>query len=307
MELLISTLTLVLPVIVLLGIGMMCRVKGFLSPEAIKGMKNLASMILLPTVVFNALVRMELSVTLIALIAIAFLICLICLGAGFLTKPLLGDRGVYHPFLMSGFDVGSFGYALLPLLFGQNSVGYLASLDAGCCIFFFTIYISLIENKKAVGVKNVLRNMFSAPTFVACLLALVLCATGLGRIIFDSPIGEVLTAVINMIVAPTTAVILIIVGYQFEINRELLKPVLKTSALRLVAAPVAGLVGILILRALGIQEKLAIYAILFLSFLPAPYALTIYAKKESEQPFLSMQLSMYIIVTLIAFVALSFI
>ena len=45
--------------------------------------------------------------------------------------------------------------------------------------------------------------------------------------------GEIVTSLLSFITAPTSALILIVMGYQLHVSKKLLRPVLTTMGLRL--------------------------------------------------------------------------
>lgn len=306
MELFFAITELVLPVLVMILIGVFCRVKNLFGEEVLDGIKKLITNFLLPAVIFGALARMEFSGTVLILAALCLVMDVLALGVGFLTKPLLKEYGTYHPFLMAGYEVGLLGFALFPLLVGAENIGFLASLDAGGCIFFFCIYLPILQRENGVSgsAKETIKNIFTAPSLIACIIGLLCSATGLGNMLFTSAVGPTIDATLSLVTSPTTALILVIVGYNLKLQKDILLPVLKTSLLRLVTMAGICVLAILFLQLIGITDALVIYSLIFMSALSAPYIVSVYAKGEKQISYISTQVSLYSIVIFIVFVVM---
>ncbi len=296
--------TLILPVLTLTGVGVFCREKGILRPSAIADIKNLISHILLPAVLFYSLFSIEFSLKVVLLAALCFAMGGLSLGFGFLTRRA-AKVPEYYPFLLSGFEVGMLGYALFSLLFGQDSLGYLASMDAGGCLYFFCLYLPLLQGHKEKSARATLKSIFSEPTIIGCLAGLFLSITGLGALLRASAIWPALDAVFSLLTQAVTPLTLIIVGYGLTFRKETLGAVVKTSLIRVaVMAVICGL-SILLLKALGLLDTLLLYSVLFICSLSSPYGLSIYATDQTQSDYVNTQLSLYTIVTFTVFILLS--
>ncbi len=306
MQMLVSSLKLVLPIFALLFIGWLCRKKSLITPEGIAGLKNLVSACILPFVLFSALSALEFTPTVLILAVISFVFCLTTLGFGFATKKLAGMEG--HPFLLSGYEIGMLGMALLPLLFGPASAAYLASLDLGACLFFFLVFVPAMQKGgKKQSVAQKFKSIFLRPTMIGCLLGLLFSATGLGKLFYATEAGQVFDSVSRLITSPITALILILVGYGLSFKKKIMGAVIKTSLLRLAVNALLAVAGLLLLNLLSITDPVAKYALLFMCALSAPYPVTIYYLDESQHDYMNTQLSAYTFVTFIVFILMSLI
>ena len=307
MDKLMNVLATLLPILVMLGIGIFCRKKEILNDNILAGIKRLIMDVLMPVMIFSVTLSTTFSPTLLIMAAMSFVMNGAGLGVGKLTQRFLGDYGTYHPYMLSGYEVGFLGYPLFPLLFGANSLGFLASMDVGNCIFFFCVYLPAVQAAQKNGArdaKQTIKNIFTSPCLIACLLGLLLSAVGLGQTILTSSVGPIVEDIFSMVTSPMTAMILIVVGYSLKIDKETIVPVLKTSGLRLLSNALLCILGIAFLNLIGITDKLAIYSLIFMSALCTPYALTIYAEGEKHLSFISTQVSLYSIVTFAVFIVL---
>ena len=301
MNLLLIVCELTLPVLALLGLGMICRACRIFDTNSIDGLKKLISRYLMPFTLFRSLASIDLSGTVVLLGAVCFTMCCVSLLLGHATKGLCRSFS-YHPYLCSAYEIGMLGVALFPLLFGDTGLGYLASMDIGACFFFFCVY--MLNGGRAEGAKKTLKNIFCSPALLACLAGMFCNLTGLSRLIFDSAIGPVVSSIIAMLTKSITPLILIVVGYGFQLSPALLPFVFRTSVLRLAISIPTCLLGLLILRLFGVQDEVVRFAVIFVAALPAPFSTSVYAKDGAQQEYMNTQMSLYVIVTIAVFAIL---
>ena len=303
MDLLLTVCELTLPVLVLIGLGILYRTKKVFDAKGIAGLKKLISRYLMPVTLFNSLAKIQLSGTVALLGLTCFIMCCVSLLLGLATRKVCREFS-YHPYLCSAYEIGMLGVALFPLLFGDTGLGFLASMDIGACFFFFCLYIPMLNGGKGDGLKQTLKNIFSGPALIACLLGVFSNVTGLSHLIFDSAIGPVFDSIIAMLTKSITPLILIVVGYGFSLNQKLLPAVLKTSAMRLLISIPVCLLALLLLSLFGVRDESVRFAVIFVSSLPAPFSTSVYAKDDAQQEYMNTQMSLYVIVTIIVFAVL---
>ena len=177
MDLLLTVCELTLPVLVLIGLGIICRTKKVFDAKGIDGLKKLISRYLMPVTLFNSLAKIQLSGTVALLGLTCFIMCCVSLLLGLATRKICREFS-YHPYLCSAYEIGMLGVALFPLLFGDTGLGFLASMDIGACFFFFCLYIPMLNGGKGDGLKQTLKNIFSGPALIACLLGVFSNITG---------------------------------------------------------------------------------------------------------------------------------
>ena len=138
-----QVITTITPVILMLILGKTLSVKKTLSRESVNGIKYLISNIMLPAVIFNALVTTTFTrqSILLSLIVYAIFSGMMFLG--------LGARRIFgvHPmgaFLLGGGEGGMFGYPLYIALYGAASLSTLLVIDLGNILFAFTVFIVFI-------------------------------------------------------------------------------------------------------------------------------------------------------------------
>jgi predicted permease len=154
---------------------------------------------------------------------------------------------------------------------------------------------------KKVTARNLLGNMFSNKCFWGMLLGIICGATGIGKLVLNSSVGGIVTSVISMIAAPTSAIVLLVVGYELNMKRELMKKVLITVVTRLaIMAVLLVAVSAIVTGIFGYDKELEV-ALMVLYSLPAPFIIPMFADLGDDSEYVSTTLSVNTVVTIILF------
>lgn len=298
----IQILNTIVPVLLMLSIGVTARRTGLLSREGINALKSVVVNITLPAVMLNAFATMTYTVNNIIITAVMFFTCVIALLAGRLFAK--GSRFV--PFLTTGFEAGMLGYSLFMLLYGAENISSFAYIDLGQVLFVFTLYKILLggdgEEKPSAG--KLFFDMIHSPTIIAIVCGVILGAAGIYRALIPSGVSSLIDACTDFVSAPTGAVILITIGYDLVFSDIPWKAVCRVTVARLVIMLLLRLAVGSIVHALGMGDQLdAALNIMFI--LPPPYVLPVFADDEKQRNFVSSSLSVYTLVTVICFIALT--
>ncbi|MDY4069629.1 MAG: AEC family transporter [Lachnospiraceae bacterium] len=306
MRQIIPVLEMVLPVIVMLFLGYLCRAKNLVTKEGLAGIKSVISNITLPVVLFKAFYTTDYSLRSVLGFVIIFTSCVLALLAGYALNRFVAQSKLM-PYLLSGFEVGMLGYALYGLLAGTDKLSYMASVDLGQVLFVYTVYLTLLKNAtgQKTDVKGILLSMIKNPAFQGVAIGIIVGITGLGGFISASPVGGIFSEIIEMITLPTAGMILIIVGYELSMRRDLVGPVVKTIAFRVAVMAVLLCISAFIMFSLLPFDKNLFMAMVLLFSLPAPFIIPLYADVESEGVYISTTLSMNTLVTIFIFILLS--
>ena len=223
-----NVLEIVLPVLVMIVVGMLCRKWKILTRDGINNMKVLVTNVMLPVAIFHALATAEYNKETGILILIMFVMLVVSFGLGFLLKPFLkGTYQKYLPFMVSVYEGGLMAYPLYTSLCGSENLSRIAVLDIAGLLFGFSVYMGMlgqVENGEKIDVKKLFFSALKTPAFIASILGII---AGLSKVILavlDSPFGGVYQSVENILTTSVTAIILLVVGYSMELNAKLLKP-----------------------------------------------------------------------------------
>ena len=300
-------LSMVLPVLVMIVLGRLCAVRGILNDERHAGLKAIIGDILLPVVLFNAFFTAQYDGKLVLVFVLVFIGCLIALLAGYALRRFVAPYGRFMPLLMTSFEGGMLGYALYALLAGQEHLATYAMVDIGQTMFAYTVFLAALKSAEGQRMtpKAMLTNMLTNKACIGMLLGIVLGALGVHRALAPTAFGQVLTELIAFVTAPTSALILLVVGYQLKVSRKLMRPVLTTMGLRL--AVMVGVMALVSLTLFAIipYDRLLMLALMLQYTLPAPFIIPLYAdlKEDGEYVYTTLSLGTVLTVVLFFFVA----
>ena len=138
-----NVLEIVLPVLVMIVVGMLCRKWKILTRDGINNMKVLVTNVMLPVAIFHALATAEYNKETGILVGIMFVMLVVSFSIGFLLRPLMPAERYrkYLPFMVSVYEGGSMAYPLYTSLCGAENLSQIAVLDIAGLLFGFSEYI----------------------------------------------------------------------------------------------------------------------------------------------------------------------
>lgn len=291
-----------LPVFLTLGLGMLCRGKGFLSRDGVDTLKKVVLNLTLPFVLLEAFATAEYTAAALFLPLLMFGICCLALGLGFLASKVFRLKGRLVPFLFSGFEAGMLGYALFVLLFPQRSVSEFALPDIGQTLFVFTLYKTLLSGKR--DIKAIGRDMAGTPILWAVAAGVLIGATGLYGKMQQWGVAGILTQSTSFLSAPTGMIILLTVGYDLVIRQIPWKKIAGLIAIRLGIMAVCFGVAVALNRSI-LNNVLFEGAMLLMLILPPPYVIPVFADEPEERVQIASALSALTLVTMLLFAVCS--
>lgn len=302
MQTLTAVLEKALPVFVMLAIGMLCRRKQLISRAGIDAMKSFAVNITLPAVMLSAFATASYSRESLIVPLVIFAVCVLMLVLGRVLCGVMKISGRLSPYLASGFEAGMLGYALFALLFPQEPTSSFAMVDLGQVLFVFTLYKALLAGQG--GLRGVIREAAHAPTVWAIGAGIVIGASGLYAAMQPIGLARVLDAVTDFVSAPTSAVILLTIGYDLVPAEIQWKKTARLAILRL-GVSAAALLLVLLVDRLLLGGMMHPGALLLMFILPPPYVLPVFADVEEERADVSSALSSLTLISLILFMLLT--
>ncbi|MBR5301977.1 MAG: hypothetical protein IKU38_04005 [Clostridia bacterium] len=291
-----------LPVFVMLALGMLCRKTNMISREGVSAMKAFAVNITLPAVMLNAFATASYSRESLIVPLVIFTICVLMLLGGHALCRVMNIPGRLSPYLATGFEAGMLGYALFALLFPQESTSAFAMVDLGQVLFVFTLYKALLAGQG--GLCGVLREAAHAPTVWAIAAGILIGASGLYGAMTPSGLSGVLDAVTDFVAAPTSAVILLTIGYDLVPGEIRWRKTARLAALRLITGA-AALAAVLLADRFILGSMMHPGALALMFILPPPYVLPVFADVQEERTDVSSALSALTLISLILFMALT--
>lgn len=294
-------LEMVLPVLALLLIGWYCNKKQIFSMDGLQGLKAIVSDICLPVVLFNAFFTAEYSLRLVLVFVVVYVCYILTLLGGYALKKCCAPYERLSPLLMTAAEGGMLGYALYGVLVGNQSE--FATVDIGNTFFAYTVFLAAMKasSGEKLSPKFMVKNMLTNKCCVGMLLGILLGATGIGKLVLGSSLGGTVTGLISMITAPTSAIVLITVGYELKLEKELMKPVIKSTLIRLILMAAACAVSALVIFSIVPFDKNLLIALMILFSLPAPFIIPLFADVKEDGMYISTSLSVYTMVTIVLY------
>ena len=306
MSRIVEVLQTVLPVMVMLLIGMLCRSRKLISREGINALKSVVVNIALPAVLVNAFATTRYTLMDVAVPLMMFAVCFAAWALGSLAGPRLGMTSRFVPFLTTGFEAGMLGYALFNMLYGSARTAEFARVDLGQVLFVFTLYKILLglDGPQKASPAQLFREMALSPIILAIAAGVLLGATGLYRALEPSGVSGVLTACTDFISAPTSAIILLTIGYDLVLSDVPWASTGKVVALRFAIMMILRLALIGLLRLLWPGAGLTA-ALNVMFILPPPFVLPVFADDANQRVYVSSALSVSTLVAIAGFAVLA--
>ena len=296
----------ILPVMVMLGIGILCRSRRIISREGINALKNVVVNICLPAVLLNAFATTRYTLMDVVIPLLMFLVCVAAWALGRTAGRLLKMPSRFVPFLTTGFEAGMLGYALFGMLRGGGHTAEFARVDLGQVLFVFTLYKVLLglEGRERPGFGALMKQMVLSPIIIAIAAGVLLGATGLYRALEPSGVSGLLTACTDFISAPTGAIILLTIGYDLVLADIPWASTGRVVAVRFVIMMLLRAALILLLKLLWPQSNLTA-AINVMFILPPPFVLPVFADDADQRVYVSSALSVSTLVAIAGFAVLA--
>lgn len=296
----------VLPVVVMLAIGMLCRSRRLISREGINALKSVVVNITLPAVLVNAFATTRYSFMDVVIPLLMFLACLIAWGLGRAAERAFRLNSRFVPFLTTGFEAGMLGYALFNMLYGSARTAEFARIDLGQVLFVFTVYKILLgaQGREKADPGRLIREMALSPIIIAIVAGVLLGATGLYQALVPSGVGGLFTACAEFVAAPTSAIILLTIGYDLVLGDIPWASTGKVVALRFVIMMVLRTALVALVGWLWPQAGLAA-AINVMFILPPPFVLPVFADDADQRVYVSSALSVSTLVAIAGFAVLA--
>lgn len=303
-----STARIVAPVLIMLIIGVLCRKAKMVSTESVGGIKKFITTFPLPLTIFHAVATATYNKEVVLVFGIMLTVVTLALLVGFLCKGVVKEPyRKYFPYLMTIYEGGMMAFPLYQSLMGTENMSNIAIIDVPCGIFAFGIYFGLVkmtDQGTKINGKELIKNAFSSPCFVALLLGLVVGVTGLMDKFLASGASTLYLSIKDFVTAPLSAMILLCVGYEFMLEKDSIGVCIKTVIARLILQTIL-LVGVLFIgKNCGFSEPMMIGLILYFFTLPS-LCLSSFVKNETASKYMSTTSSLYLIITLIAYAILA--
>ena len=197
-------------------------------------------------------------------------------------------------------------YALFNMLYGAGRTAEFARIDLGQVLFVFTLYKVLLamDGNERADAGQLLKEMALSPIIIAIVVGVLIGATGLYRAMEPSGVSGVLDACTAFVSAPTSAIILLTIGYDLVLDDIPWAQTVKVVALRLVIMLVLRTALVALLGVIWPQANLTA-AINVMFILPPPFVLPVFADDADQRTYVSSALSVSTLVAIAGFAVMA--
>lgn len=301
-----AAITTLLPVFFMLALGFVCRTLGWVTPEQKAGANDILFGVLFPILIFNLLASADLDssvLPVVGYVAVMYLLALLVVGP--LTVAFTGrERAHFSKYLLATHEGGNVALPLYLSIVAGSSNTVIFDL-AGTFVCFIVIPIMVArEASGSASAGELVKNIVTNPFIIAVASGLILNLTGLYGLIVGSAFGPAWTATISMATSPIVAIILFCLGYDLTVDKETILPILRLGAVRLGWSALIILGFFLLFGGRMANREFLIAVLVYFScptgFGMAPLLTPLY-KGRGDAGFTSAFMSLYIIVTLMAY------
>ncbi len=291
-----------LPVFLTLGLGILCRKKSILTRQGVDALKSVAVNITLPAVMFSAFATAEYSMSSISIPLVMFALCLLAMFLGRVFCRIAKVQSHLAPYLATGFEAGMLGYALFALLFGGSLNSQFAIVDLGQVLFVFTVYKIALSG--AGGWKDAMKEALYSPTVWAIAAGLLMGATGVFKALEPSGISGILSSIASFVAAPTSAIILLSIGYDLVPSDICWSKTVVIVVMRVLIMGIVLALALLLNRYV-LGGAIHVGALVLMTTLPPPYVLPVFTEAGEERTLISSSLSVLTLLSLAIFAVLT--
>ena len=302
----------IFPVFFILFLGIHARKKGWINHEQNNGLKTIALDILFPFLIYHIVATSVLDRNIVLEIVYLIAVWILVYFFGKMVCRILPESiREISPFLLLTCEGGAVALPLYLSIVGSSYILNLIPFDlAGIMInFIFVPTVLQIRRKEELKLLPLVKKVISAPFVIAALLAVITNLTGLQRLLSQSSaFGPIYENTMNAIIAPVSGLILFSLGYSIRLKRGYLSSLFKLAVIRL-----AFCTGIIASFFLIFPTKMAnpIFSLGVILYFycptgfPVPLQIREILDSEEKEEFVSAFISLFLLIALIVYVALS--
>lgn len=160
-----GTLMVLLPIVLLIGLGAVLRITRVLDEVGVDALKRLVVNVVLPAVLFQAFLAIDFQPEYLVIVVLVPALCLGLLALGFATRRVVPGASEVTPFLFTGFEFGMLGLALFTAAYGQANVPIIGMVGLGHELFIWFIFVTLLRRKmeRVVSTLETVRSFATPP------------------------------------------------------------------------------------------------------------------------------------------------
>lgn len=278
----------VIPILLLIGLGYLMRVKEISDKPTVEGIKKIVINISLPAILFITFINMQFKkgyflamVVTLALLCAFYVVGVLANKIKFIKHPLI-------PFMSTSFCFGLIGLPLYGTVFGVENLDKISIFGVGHELFIWLIYYSLLKikfNDEKFSV-SVFKGFLKSPILLSIFIGIALNLLGIGVYFHSKPLLRGIYTTIQYISNLGTPLILIIIGFDLKLDKKYMKQSFIFVITRMIIILAVGYTfKYLIIDKIIEPEPLFNYAYFTLLILPIPFSLPIFVGKYSTDEY----------------------
>ena len=297
--------TTIFPVIFMIGIGTFSRIRVFITPSQKDGANKIVFNILFPIMIFNILFTSKLETSAIFIVLYVFIAYCVILFIGRFIINFTGEKFAHiSPYLLTTCEGGNVALPLYLSIVGASSNTVIFDL-AG--VFMAFVIIPIMVARAGAGetrIRELIKTILTNSFVIAVILGLGLNLLGTYNFLSNSSYLGIYSNTITQVTAPIVGVILFIIGYDLNINMEILGAVLKLLVARIIFY-ILVIIGFFIFFPGLMIDKVFMIAVLIYFMSPTGFAIPMQIsplyKSNDDCGFASAIISLNMIITLVVY------
>lgn len=302
-----TVLSTLFPVLFMVLLGLISRIKGFITPEQKEGANTIVFNVLFPILIFNILLTSKIESSAIFIVVYVFIAFSLAMVIGKLLGKFTGQHfsHISH-FMLTTCEGGNVALPLYTSIVGVAYASNTVIFDLAGTLIAFVVIPILVAQKSAgeTTFKELMKTIFTNSFVIAVMLGLILNLTGVYDMLSQSALIDVYTNTVSTATAPIMGMILFVIGYNLKINLATIGSILKLLVVRVIFYIVV-IAGFFILFPHLMAEKTYLMAVLIYFMCPTGFALPMQIsplyKSDEDANFTSAFISLNMIITLIVY------
>lgn len=299
------------PVFFMMFLGYLARKKNWITREQDEGAKKIVFQILFPFLVYNVLVSSQLSQHLLVQILFLDAAWIIIYFIGKKTASFTSSQfSRISPFLLLTCEGGNVALPLYITMVGSAYAVNIVTFDVAGILINFGFVPAVIAKQISgrTDWKDVTKSIFTSSFVIAVLAGVLVNLSGLHSSLMDTSWGPVYTATAEMVIKPITGIILFTLGYELQIQRSFMKPLIRLAATRLICCGTIICLFFLLFPGLMADTIFRIGVIFYFlcpTGFPVPLQVTPLIKDSEEEAFMAAFLSLFMVIALVAYAVIT--
>jgi hypothetical protein len=305
-----SALSTLFPVFFMIALGFVSKIKNWITPQQKAGANAIVFNILFPIMIFNILLTAKLETSAIFLVGYVFIMFCLMMIIGKLLSKFTGQKYSHvSKYLLTTCEGGNVALPLYISIVGAAYSSNTVIFDIAGTLVAFVIIPILVAKESAghTNAKDLIKQIFTNSFVLAVILALILNLSGAYHLLETTSFIDIYTNTISQATAPIVGMILFIIGYDLNIDRKTIVPILKLVMTRVILFTII-ILGFFILFPHLMADKIYMIAVILYFMCPTGFAMPMLIsplyKNEDDESFVSAFISIYMIITLIVYTCL---